>query len=110
MADLPHLSTHPDPALDELIAARSCLRQHSADGLLIDDVPLAAIAAGAGTPCWVISAAEIRRRVARLAAALSGLDASIHYAIKANDHLAVLDLMARQGAGADVVSGGELAR
>ena len=54
----------------------------------------------------------MRGRLAALVAALAeaGLDARVHYAVKANDHLAVLSLMRAGGAGADVVSGGELAR
>lgn len=40
----------------------------------------------------------------------AGLDVSIHYAVKANDHLAMLSLVGREGHGADIVSGGELAR
>jgi diaminopimelate decarboxylase len=100
----------PDPTIPELIAQRSALSLHAADGLVIEDVPLAAIAAELGTPCWVISAGCIRTRLRRLQTALAGLDARIHYAIKANDHLAILRLVGGQGAGADVVSGGELAR
>jgi len=60
----------------------------------------------------VLSAGSIRARLASLRAALdgAGLPAQIHYAVKANDHLAILRLVARAGAGADVVSGGELRR
>jgi diaminopimelate decarboxylase len=76
--------------------------------LLFEDVPLAAIAAQFGTPCWVYGAGTLRARYRRLAAALPGV--AIHYAVKANDHLAVLSLLAGLGAGADVVSGGELLR
>ena len=62
------------------------------------------------TPYWAYGADTIRRRVAHLAAALRLQRASIHYAVKANDHLAILGLMAGCGLGADVVSAGELAR
>ena len=78
------------------------------DGLLFDGVPLAAVARMAGTPCWVISADTLRRRYRDLSRAMPEM--AIHYAVKANDHLAVLDVLARAGAGADVVSGGELRR
>ncbi len=73
-------------------------------------MPLARLAARHGTPLWVISAGTLRRRYRALAAALAGagLAASIHYAAKANDALAVLRLLAAEGAGADVVSVGEL--
>jgi diaminopimelate decarboxylase len=78
--------------------------------LLLDGVPLGAIAASVGTPTWVYSAATMRTRYDALAGAMkdAGLDMHIHYAVKANDSRAVLAQFARLGAGADVVSGGEL--
>ena len=102
----------PEPTAAELIAARPHLAMHAMDGLMIDDVPLNAIADDVGTPVWVYSAAAMRRRYRMLAEALTaaGLDAHIHYAMKANDRLAVLRLFAAEGAGADVVSEGELRR
>ena len=102
----------PEPTAADLIAARPHLSMHAMDGLLIDDVPLNAIADAAGTPTWVYSASSMRRRYRMLAAALddAGLGAHIHFAVKANDRLAVLRLFAREGAGADVVSEGELRR
>ena len=99
-----------DPTTAELLAARPALRMHAQDGLLLEGVPLAAIAQSAGTPCWVMSAGTLRTRLAALQAALRPVGAHVHYAVKANDHLAVLRLMAAGGAGADVVSGGELSR
>ena len=97
-----------DPTAAELIAARPGLRAHLLDGLLFDGIPLAGIAARHGTPCWVIGADTLRRRMRLLAQAMDGI--AIHYAVKANDHLAVLGLVAEAGLGADVVSGGELLR
>jgi diaminopimelate decarboxylase len=104
--------TAPDPTPRELIAARPHLAMHAMDGLTMEEVPLNAIADQVGTPVWVYSASAIRRRYRLLAAALSeaGIDAHIHYAVKANDRLAVLRLLAAEGAGADVVSEGELRR
>ncbi len=99
----------PDPSPAELIAARPQFSLHAMDGLLLEGVPLNAIADALGTPCWVYAAGVMRARYRALAAALDGL-ARIHYAVKANDHLAVLRLFSALGAGADVVSGGELAR
>ncbi len=99
----------PDPSPAELIAARPQFSLHAMDGLLLEGVPLYAIADALGTPCWVYAAGVMRARYRALAAALDGL-ARIHYAVKANDHLAVLRLFSALGAGADVVSGGELAR
>ncbi len=112
MAAHPHPApTDPagDPTTAALIAAHPALSMHAMDGLMLDEVPLAAIARAVGTPTWVISAATLRDRLASLRAAL-GPDVAIHYAMKANDHLAVLRILAAGGAGADVVSGGELAR
>ncbi len=102
----------PDPTVAEQIAARSWLSMHAMDGLILDDVPLNRVADEFGTPTWVYSAATMRARYAVLAAALADarLGARIDYAVKANDHLAILRLFAREGAGADVVSAGELLR
>jgi diaminopimelate decarboxylase len=102
----------PDPSIAELIAARPHLHLHAMDGLLMEEVPLNHVADAAGTPTWVYSAGALRVRYRLLAGALhaAGLDASVHYAMKANDHLAILALLGREGAGADVVSGGELRR
>lgn len=76
----------------------------------LDGVDLHAIAEQVGTPCYVYSATAIRKRVQGLQAALRGLDARICYAVKANSNLAVLQLIAGQGVGADIVSVGELRR
>ncbi|MDB5413553.1 MAG: diaminopimelate decarboxylase [Rubritepida sp.] len=102
--------TDPDPSFAELIAGRPHLSIHALDGLLVEEVPLARIAAEAGTPTWVYSAGALRRRARALQAALkgAGLQAGIHYAVKANTSLAVLRVLAAEGLGADVVSEGEL--
>lgn len=75
-----------------------------------EGVDLAALAAREGTPLYVYSAPAIRSRIRALRGALAGLDAGIRYAVKANGNLAVLRLLAAEGAGADIVSGGELMR
>jgi diaminopimelate decarboxylase len=98
-----------NPTVAELIAARPHLSLHALDGLVLEHVPLLRIAEILGTPCWVYSAGTLRARLADLTAAMAGL-AQVHYAVKANDHLAVLRLIAAGGAGADVVSEGELRR
>jgi len=100
----------PDPSVAELIAARPHLTMHALDGLLLEQVPLIAIAEALGTPVWVYGAGTMRVRLRTLTDALAGLDAHVHYAVKANDHLAVLGVLGRAGAGADVVSAGELRR
>ena len=99
-----------DPSVQDLIAARPWLKHDAFSGLMMDSVPLAGIADAVGTPTWVYSAATMRARYAALAGAMTdaGLDMHVHYAVKANDSRAVLSLFGAQGAGADVVSGGEL--
>lgn len=110
MASLAPVSSATEPDVAALIAARPHLSMHAFDGLVLEGVPLAAIADALGTPVWVYGAGTMRARLKQLQAALAGLDAQVHYAVKANDHLAVLSVFARGGAGADVVSGGELLR
>lgn len=112
MASLAPLSDEPDPTTAALIAARQHLSMHAHDGLCLEGIPLAHIARELGTPAWVYGAATIRARLATLHAALKAADlnAHVHYAVKANDHLAVLRLVATGGAGADVVSEGEFLR
>ena len=99
-----------DPSIQDLLAARPWLKHDAMAGLMLDDVPLAGIADAVGTPTWVYSAATMRARYKALTGAMTdaGLDMHVHYAVKANDSRAVLSLFADQGAGADVVSGGEL--
>lgn len=107
MSEPARILDEEDPSPAALLATRPHLSLNPVDGLTMEEVPLAAIAASLGTPCWVYSAGAIRSRLARLKEALGDL-AKVHYAVKANDHLAVLRLMAAGGAGADVVSEGEL--
>ncbi len=101
-----------DPTIAELISARPQLSMHAMDGLLVDGLPLGHLADEVGTPTWVYSAATMRARYRALTTALGAarLDVHVHYAMKANDHLAILRLFSREGAGVDVVSGGELRR
>ena len=63
-----------------------------------------------GTPLYVYDAAAIRERLARLRAAFGPALGCVHYSVKANPNRALLQLLAEQGAGFDVVSGGELER
>ncbi|HET7301233.1 MAG TPA: diaminopimelate decarboxylase [Oleiagrimonas sp.] len=81
-----------------------------ADDACLDGVDLLALAQRVGTPCHAYSASAIRERIGALQSALRGLDALVCYAAKANTNLAVLQLMAEAGFGADIVSGGELQR
>ena len=78
--------------------------------LTVDGVALADIAAKAGTPCYVYSAATVLANYRAYDDALQGAPHTICYAVKANGSLAILRLLARAGAGFDIVSGGELYR
>jgi diaminopimelate decarboxylase len=75
-----------------------------------EEVAATALAESVGTPFYCYSAATIRRHFTVFAKAFEGLDALVCYAMKANSNQAVLTLLGSLGAGADVVSGGELAR
>jgi diaminopimelate decarboxylase len=78
--------------------------------LVCEGVDLSAIADAVGTPAYVYSAETIRTNFQRLDRALADLDHQICYAMKANSNLAILNLLAGEGAGFDIVSGGELFR
>jgi diaminopimelate decarboxylase len=78
--------------------------------LCAEQAPLDEIARRYGTPCFVYSRAAIEQAYLEFAKAVGKRDALICYAVKANSNLAVLGLLARLGAGFDIVSGGELAR
>ncbi|MBK8456648.1 MAG: diaminopimelate decarboxylase [Phyllobacteriaceae bacterium] len=81
------------------------------DGVLhAENVPLPAIAAAVGTPFYCYSAATLTRHYEVYSRSFAGMDTLVCYAMKANSNQAVLTLLAKLGAGADVVSGGELAR
>jgi len=79
--------------------------------LYAEDVPLARIAAEVGSPVYIYSRATLERhaRVFREGLSAAGR-VHLAYAIKANPNLAVLGVLAKAGYGADVVSGGEMAR
>jgi diaminopimelate decarboxylase len=84
--------------------------QYRDDRMFVEEVDVTALAGKVGTPFYVYSAATLRRHVRVLREAFAGIDTLIAYAMKANSNQAVLKLIAREGAGADVVSGGELER
>jgi diaminopimelate decarboxylase len=75
-----------------------------------ESVSLSEIAKRFGTPTYVYSKAQLLDNFAGYAAPTAGRDALVCYAMKANSNLAILDLLAKQGAGFDIVSGGELLR
>jgi diaminopimelate decarboxylase len=76
--------------------------------LRCEDVPLAMLAEAHGTPLYVYSAQTLRERLRAFDEAFRDVPHLVCFATKANDHLAILRLLARAGAGFDVVSGGEL--
>lgn len=78
--------------------------------LYIENVSLKKIAATYGTPCYVYSQTAITNAYQACDHAFKNHPHQICYAVKANSNLAILQLLARLGAGFDIVSGGELAR
>jgi len=92
----------PEPAVPEFAYREGVLQ---AEGL-----PLGLIAERVGTPFYLYSASAMQAAYRRFTGALSGLDAQVFYAMKANDNQAVIRCFADMGAGADVVSEGELRR
>jgi diaminopimelate decarboxylase len=81
------------------------------DGVLhAEDVNLAALAEAVGTPFYCYSTATLERHYRVFADAFAGVDHLVCYAMKANSNQSVLRTLAKLGAGADVVSDGELKR
>ena len=78
--------------------------------LCAEQMPLDDIARRFGTPCYVYSRGAIEAAYREYERALQGRESLVCYSVKANSNLAVLALLARLGAGFDIVSGGELAR
>jgi diaminopimelate decarboxylase len=85
--------------------ARSLLKE-----LYCEDVALENLAARHGTPLYVYSAAMIHARLRAFAHAFRSIPHTLCYSVKANSTLAILRLISKEGAGFDVVSGGELQR
>ena len=84
--------------------------QYTDGELFCEQVPLSRIAAKHGTPCYVYSHATIKDHFQKLDRALSPVDHTVCYAVKANSNLAVLKTIAKLGGGFDVVSKGEIER
>ena len=78
--------------------------------LVMDGVNLQQIAKNFGTPTYVYSAEAILAAYQAYSDSFSQIDHQICYAVKANSNLAVLNILAKAGAGFDIVTGGELAR
>jgi len=78
--------------------------------MFAEGVALAAISAQVGTPFYCYSAGALRAGWKEFADAIKGMNASVAYAMKANSNLAVVRLFGEMGAGADIVSEGEMRR
>lgn len=84
---------------------------HYRNGVLhAEDVDVSRLAEAVGTPFYCYSTATLERHYRVFTDAFAGLDTLVCYAMKANSNQSVLRTLARLGAGADVVSGGELMR
>jgi diaminopimelate decarboxylase len=84
--------------------------RHVGGRLQAESADVTALADRFGTPLYIYSAGTVRDRLARVRAAWAPLKAEVHYSVKANSNLALLRLLAAEGAGFDVVSGGEIER
>jgi diaminopimelate decarboxylase len=84
--------------------------RYKAGELHAEDVPLRVLAKKYGTPLYVYSASTLERHVNAYHRAFQNVPHIICFAVKANSNIAVLNVLKESGAGADVVSGGELFR
>lgn len=78
--------------------------------LYCEQVPVSQIAKQVGTPCYIYSHATLIRHIEAFDSAFKNIPHLIAFAMKANSNLAILRLMAKEGNGVDIVSGGELFR
>ena len=78
--------------------------------LYCEQVPVSQIAKETGTPCYIYSHATLTRHIRAYDSAFKSIPHLIAFAMKANSNLAILRLMAKEGSGVDIVSGGELFR
>lgn len=78
--------------------------------LYCEQVPVSRIAKELGTPCYIYSHATLVRHIRAYDGAFKNIPHIIAFAMKANSNLAILRLMAKEGSGVDIVSGGELFR
>lgn len=78
--------------------------------LFAEEVPVTELAEQYGTPLYIYSAATFKRHFQAFDSAFEGLDHMTCYSVKANSNLSVLKMLAVEGAGMDIVSGGELYR
>jgi diaminopimelate decarboxylase len=93
-----------------LVPVRPFVYSGKQSALACGDIPLEMLAQKYGTPLYVYSADHIRYRLGLFTSAFADQKHLVCYAVKANPSLAILKLLARAGAGFDIVSGGELER
>ncbi|MEX2611518.1 MAG: diaminopimelate decarboxylase [Gemmatimonadota bacterium] len=84
--------------------------EHRHGRLHCEELPVEALVAEHGTPLYVYSRATIEERYRVFAAAFAPADPLVAFSVKSNGNLSILRVLAELGAGADIVSGGELAR
>ena len=84
--------------------------RYRSNELHCEDIPLANLAEEVGTPCYVYSENAIVENYRAYSTPKKGVNHEIRYSVKANSSLGVLALLAREGSGFDIVSGGELFR
>ncbi|MBC6412493.1 MAG: diaminopimelate decarboxylase, partial [Hyphomonadaceae bacterium] len=84
--------------------------QYVSGELCVENASLARIAEKTGTPCYVYSFNRIKRNFLELESVFASFSPLIAYAVKANSNIAVINILAQLGAGADVVSMGEIRR
>ncbi len=89
---------------------KGLLRRRADSTLYAEGIALSKLAERYGTPLYVYAAATIRERLAAFQKAFRLIPHTICYSVKANSNLSILRLLAREGCGFDVVSGGELER
>lgn len=80
--------------------------RYAGKALFVEDLRLSDLADRWGTPLYVYSAAKIRAQFRRFDTAFASVPHTLCYALKANSNIGVVNVLAREGAGADIVSGG----
>ena len=105
-----HLYSDRPPGFEFHQQRKGILRRRTASVLHAEGISLPKLADRYGTPLYVYSATSIRERLRAFQKAFHLIPQTICYSVKANSNLSILRLLAREGCGFDVVSGGELER
>ena len=105
-----HINSERPPGFVLHQHRKGLLRRSAGLVLNCDEVPLPKVAERYGTPLYVYSATTIRERLATFQNSFRDVPHTICYSVKANSNVTILRLLAQQGCGFDVVSGGELER